>query len=185
MQTLRSHEHDLGTVRDLRRSQRHFVDQKLPYQNRPAYRKQKKNQYLHVWIFEKLNLEIKKKKKKVQNFRVRKRKTFEDELLAAWKDVGERLEKGLEVFNGGVQRQIRDRYRCPAELHIDTYGGLLTDGGGIALHFLLLLLLPLFLLQKSSTASCCCQFSQTFWPFGFFLFVFSPPRTGPVTGLGH
>lgn len=66
--------------------------------------------------------------------------TFEDELLATGKDVGERLEKGLEVFDGGV-RWDGDRNQSAAELHGDGYGGGFAIAyGRIAFHCFLLLL---------------------------------------------
>ena len=37
-----------------------------------------------------------------------KEETFGDELLTAREDIGERLKKGLEVFDGCVRRNVRD-----------------------------------------------------------------------------
>lgn len=67
---------------------------------------------------------------------MRKRSTFGDELLATREDVGERLKKGLEVFNGGIRR-YHDRNRFAAELDKDGNGGLAmaVAGGASTLHF--------------------------------------------------
>ena len=84
VQTLRGHEHDLGTTGDLRCSQRHRIDQNLPYTQRYKFHS------------------IERKRE----FRERERKrdeTFEDELLATSEDIGEGLEKGFEVSDGGVR----------------------------------------------------------------------------------
>lgn len=50
--------------------------------------------------------------------------TFEDELLAARDDVGERLEEGFKISDGGVVGN-GERQRPAAELYVNG------DGGGI------------------------------------------------------
>jgi len=82
VQTLRGHEHDLGTTGDLRCSQRHRIDQNLPYPQRYKFHSRERK----------------------REFTQRERKgTFEDELLATSEDIGEGLEKGFEVSDGGVR----------------------------------------------------------------------------------
>lgn len=58
--------------------------------------------------------------------------------MTAREDIGERLKKGLEVFDGCVRRNICDGYGSATELHAEAYGGgsASVTSGDTALHFL-------------------------------------------------
>lgn len=79
---------------------------------------------------EKLNQILKKERLKEE--------TFGDELLTAREDIGERLKKGLEVFDGCVRRNVRDGYGSATELHAEAYrgGSASVTAGDTAVHFL-------------------------------------------------
>lgn len=64
VQTLGSHEHDLGPISDLRLPQRHSIHQKLPYHQTPKTHKLKQNKDQNFDGSEKLNQILKQESKR-------------------------------------------------------------------------------------------------------------------------
>lgn len=106
--------------------------------------------------------------------------TFADELLATREDVGERLEKGLEVSNRGFRRK-RDRNRSPAKFDSDSDAGApglriasFTSGITRSLHFPFPALLALqFLFFRSQRGPLYCRKARTGGPQLVLCFFFS------------
>lgn len=109
MQALRSHQHNLSPIRDLRLAQCDGIRQNPPCANR--------NDQEAISIPALVPLEIYR-----VSLLVKREKTFENELLSSNEDIGKRLEKRLEVLYGRVRRK-RNRYRSSTELDVHCYGG--------------------------------------------------------------
>ena len=142
MQALRGHKHDLGPICDLWFPQSHTIHQQLPCKREPP-----RNDTPFSGLFT-FHLNFKEKKGYKQKREREIMGTFKDEFLATGKNVGERLQKGFDVFDFGVERD-RDWNGSSTELHCYVYRCILT----FHLHFLLF------------------PFSSWWWSLWFFFFV--------------